>query len=284
MRYNEIIITIISISILLLYFNSLSAYFPLYSCIVIRVNHPSNKQIKRYLHWKKYFPQNCHIFLLSTSYINNSLLNISKIKLVVVTFKEIFNYYPNIKHLKGNCSSFKTPRLLLWVSHTESIIILYNKLKFKYNFVWIIEQDVGYVGNLFKFINMYRNDDSDLITFGVGKINPKWIWFNCATEQYLKRRREYFKYNYGYANRECVQRWSKKYINELQRDLYNNFHSQTETSSIELVFYHNLSYSTIPYKYIGYVYNAGKSLTENQWINITKTKDNKNKLFHPLKF
>lgn len=283
MRYYDIII-IVNVSFLLYFYNTLSLYNILFSCIVIRIDNPSTKQIMRYIKWKEYFPHYYHFFLLSKNNIINPQLNRSKIKLITVSFKEILNKYPNMKKLKGNCSSFRSSKLLLWISHTESIIIFYNKLKIKYNFIWIIEQDVGYVGNLYKFINMYKNNVNDLITFGVGKVNSKWVWFNCATEQYLKRRQLFFKYNYGYANREYVQRWSKIYINKLKNDLKNSFHSQTEASSIELIYYHNLSYSTIPRKFIGYKFMAGKSLTEKQWINITKTNDNKNKLFHPLKF
>lgn len=80
----------------------------------------------------------------------------------------------------------------------------------------------------------------------VKKTFPRWVWFNCATEKYLSRRINYFKSKNGYSNREYIQRWSSQYITNFMIDLQSEYHSQSESSSIELVFYHNLTYEVIP--------------------------------------
>lgn len=253
------------------------------SCIVIRINNPTSKQVFRYLKWRKYFPVSFNFYLLSMKKMNRSLLTRINMINVVVSFSEIKLVYPNITKLKGNCSNFKNSKLLSWISHSESIILFYKKLKLKYDYIWIIEQDVGFLGNLYDFVKLYEYNKKDLITIGVGKSTDRWVWYNCATDKYISRRLKYFNSNYGYVNRENIQRWSKLYIAKMMIDLQRDYHSQTETSTIELVFYHNLSYEIIPMKFIGYM-SAGKSLTESKWINISNNKRNYNKFFHPLKF
>lgn len=270
---------IINIVILLLFeVNIKSIYL---TCIVVRINNPTSSQISRYLKWRRFFPSRFNFYLLSMKNINlskSSMIN------VVVSFDEIKYKYPNISKLKGSCKNFNTPQSISWISHSESLIVFYKKIKLKHDYMWIIEQDVGFVGNLYNFIKIYENNKKDLITFGFRKITPKWLWFYCATEKYITRRYNCFNDSYGYSNREYIQRWSKLYIKEMMNDLQNNYHSQTESSTMELIFYHNLSYELIPKKFIGYPCFATKSLTEFQWLNISYNKRNSNKFFHPLKF
>lgn len=251
------------------------------SCIVIRINEVTIEQMQRYFQWIDCFPQNYNFYLLSMRKVNISKNNIQNI---IVTFNNVMAIFPNITKLKGNCSSFKLPKLLSWISHSESIILFYKKIKTKYNYIWIIEQDVGYSGNLYQFIKLYDNNTSDFITINVGKKTNKWVWFYCATDKYIKRRTNIFKSDYGYATREYIQRWSKSYISKMFEDLSNQYHSQSETSSIEMVFYHNLTYEEIPKKYIGSPLCAGMSITKHKWESILLNKNKSNKFYHPLKF
>lgn len=274
-----------NITFIVLFFLRMNIKSNITYCLVIRVNYPTTKQVLRYLKWRKYFPSNFNFYLLLMKNINYSLLTtIKTIHIVSITFNKIKSNYPNILNLKGNCSSFKSSKLLSWISHSESLILFYKSLKVCYQYIWIIEQDVGFVGNLYNFIKQYDKQKSDLITIGVGKITNKWVWFNCATEKYIIRRSNLYRNNCGYSNREYVQRWSKLYIANMMIDLENGYHSQTETSSIELVFYHNLTYEVIPNRFIGSPLCAGRSISEDKWINISFNNQNSNKFFHPLKF
>lgn len=253
------------------------------TCLVIRINNPTIQQLHRYSRWRKMFPDYFHFYILSMQSINSSFI-ISNIKVLVVTFNDIILSYPNIRKIKGSCATFKSPNLLLWISHTESLILFSMKLKIKYDYMWIIEQDVGFVGNLFLFITKYRYSNRDLITYGKKKIDNNWIWYKCATQKYILRRNIFFNSKFGYKNTEYIQRWSKKYIKFMKIDLDNNYHSQTESSTIEIVYYHNLTYDLIPKHFIGSPMYAGKSLSKNSWKMIMENKNNENKFFHPLKF
>lgn len=278
--------------IFIIVYNACIVYFLIYnysqnkykSCIVIRISDATNQQIIRYLTWKKQFPIHFHFYLLSLKRTYYSLLNKSGIKIINIKFKDIVMSYPNIFKLNGNCKHFKSFKLLSWISHSESLILFYKRLKIKYRYIWIIEQDVGFVGNLFKMISVYKNNIADLITIGAGRMNDKWVWFNCATVNYLKRRKQNFIENYGYTNREYIQRWSQLYIRKMMQDLEYSYHSQTESSTIELVFYHNLSYQLINQKYLGLPLGSGKSITQESWKFISNNKNNSYKFFHPLKF
>lgn len=254
------------------------------SCIVIRVNKPTIKQIERYINWRKSFPNYYHFYILSMQVGYNFTKTNSKMKEIVVTFKEVLNKYSKIKTLKGNCSKFKSPKLLSWISHSESLIVFKNKLSFNYDYIWIIEQDVGFVGNLYNFISKYNKNERDLITTGNKTVNEEWVWLSCATKKYLSRRLNFFHSNLGYFNREYIQRWSNKYFSYMMRDLDNEYHSQSETSTIEIIYYYNLTFEIIPKSNIGSPMCAGESITEIKWFNITNNIYNINKFFHPLKF
>lgn len=272
--------------ILILYFIYRIKFFIKYfsSCIVIRISDVTYEQIHRYNMWLHYFPQEFKFYFLSMRVTNISYISNSKIEQIVVSYNDILYSFPNIMKLNGNCSTFKSFNLISWISHSESIILFYKKIKMKYKYIWIIEQDVGYTGNLYRFIKLYDNNNNDLITFNVGKKNNKWVWFYCATDKYIRRRMLFFNDSYGYANREYVQRWSDVYISKISSDLFSHYHSQSESSSIEAVFYHNLTYEEIPKKYIGSPLCAGKSITQNKWKSILSNKSKSNKFFHPLKF
>lgn len=252
-------------------------------CIVIRIYKPTYSQLKRYNRWKSTLPNYYTFYLLSMEKINLSVYN-NSMKNMVVSFDDVKRVYPSIFKIKGNCSTFKSPKLLSWISHTESLTIFYNNIKIKYKYVWIIEQDVGYTGMLYDFLKKYELNNKDFITLTINKITPNWVWYYCSTNKYIKRRKKFFKNNYGYSNREYVQRWSITYFIKISYDLKNYYHSQSETSSIETVFYHNLSYEIVSKNYIGSPLSAAKSLTNEQWISISKKKEKRNKFYHPLKF
>lgn len=95
------------------------------TCIVVRINNPTPKQILRYIEWKKFFPISYNFYLLSMNMMNKSFINRLNIKNIVVKFSEIKLLYPNITSLKGNCSNFKSSKLISCISHSESLILFF---------------------------------------------------------------------------------------------------------------------------------------------------------------
>lgn len=246
--------------------------------VLIRAVNPTLSQMKRYEKWRFDLPCNYDMhLLLSSPYRNSTKLFNST---TIITLREIKQIYPKLNQMGNECRGIRS---ILWITHTESILMWYKQLKKKYSYIWIIEQDVGVTGNIYSIVSKFENTGYDLITFNLFH-TKRWRWQYCATREYLVYRNVSTSYNGTlYTSREYFQRWSPALFNEFDKNLGKGLHAASEGSIPETAVYGKLKVGIIPKMNIGKAF-CGKSFTKDEWNNIKSNPSLQNKIFHPLKF
>lgn len=253
--------------------------------VVVRISNPTESQIKRYFEWELSLPDYYEFWFIINP--TNETVEIHKKNTYSITMKRVFEQYPNITELKlpNRCKSYrKDDKFYMWVSHTESIIQWYHYTNDKYDYIWILEQDLGVSGSLSTILDHYNESRSDLITYNVKEENSKWPHFRCYSNNYISWRLKYIDENKMYTTKEFIQRWSKKLINKLDENLNNGIHAISEASVIETTIFYNLTYQLLNKEDIGYAFDWNHRVSKKGWEKILKDKSKQNKLYHALKF
>ena len=117
--------------------------------------------------------------------------------------------------MTGKCS-------LAWGFHIEPLVLWWLSLPSseRYDFVWVLEDDVGVAGSLVDLIQEYSSNPADLLSHTVGPMNPEWCWRDVHTAEFAKlaqpNTRKRKRGESGFFNSpEHVQRFSAKLLNRL---------------------------------------------------------------------
>ena len=151
---------------------------------------------------------------------------------------------------------FHVEALLLWwrnVSQRHSSKAKGTSKRPPYDFVWIVEDDVGVAGgSLSDLIKMYMHCHADLLTRDILPVESGWYWQNVHTgENFLSAVN-----NATYTNREHVQRFSANMFAVLDRLACEGISSWSEmhVPSVARCVRHCLSSAEINSCNIGSVY------------------------------
>lgn len=205
----------------------------------------------------------------------------------IITYDDVINIYPsiyNINNKKCNPHNILSKEIFFWAFNTEQLYLWYKKYGKTYQYVWIFEQDIGFSGNINYFLKEYDNDYSDLIISNYIKVNDSWPYSKCATSNYLNYLELHLGKSMVYQTYVFIQRYSNKLFNILREYLNNKFHRHSEASSIEAALMENLSINIINKKYIGDIFDWNGRVSRSTWIKILNHDENRNKLYHALKF
>lgn len=254
--------------------------------VVVRFSSATESQIKRYFEWELSLPDNYDFWFIINP--TDETVEYRKKNTYYITMKRIYQQYPNLTELRlpNRCMKSDIPddKFYMWISHTESIMQWYHYTKDKYDYVWILEQDLGVSGSLSVILDHYNESTSDFITYDVEEEKPNWPHFRCYSNKYMEWRAKYIDKDIMYSTREFIQRWSRNLFNTLDDQLRNGLHAISEASLIETTLFNNLTYELFDKKDIGYKFGWNKRVNKKEWESILKNPIHKNKLYHALKF
>lgn len=254
--------------------------------VVVRFSNATESQIKRYFDWELSLPENYEFWFIINPI--DETVEYRKKNTYYITMKRIYDTYPSIRELRlpKHCINANIPddKFYMWISHTESIMQWYHYTNNKYDYVWILEQDLGVTGSLSTILDHYNESTSDFISFDVAEETPKFPHFHCYSNNYLEWRLKYSDKNKGYSTREFIQRWSKNLFNKLDEELINGMHAISEMSVVETTVFNNLTYELLDSNQIGYKFGWNKRVGKGEWEKIRKKPKYNNQLFHALKF
>lgn len=244
--------------------------------VIVKVSNPTKAQIKRYYEWKKTMSLDYRFEILS-----DKNLTIPKMKVNVISPHLLFKKWPNILKLGGVCYN-KGVSKAMWVSIVEHYILyaILSKIRFKY--FWMIEQDLGYSGNLYKFMKQYENSNVDVILKEWYKHDTSF-WSECFTPEYYNWRIKYH-YNIKYQSYNWITRLSNNAVDKLYIEFELGRHVDNEESLPERIKPLNLTYIFFNHSYDGYKYDWNTRINSAEWYKILNNKNYTNKLFHALKF
>ena len=107
--------------------------------------------------------------------------------------------------LSGKCT-------MAWGFHVECLC-LWRKFcqgEAKYDYIWVIEDDVGISQSITSLIREYENEESDLITDGAEEMAKEWFWKNVFSKNFNTK-----VGLHKIVSKEHVQRLSKRLMERL---------------------------------------------------------------------
>lgn len=256
------------------------------TAVIIRAKYPTKSQILRYIDWFDSIGNDYDFYIMLDEPLVRQYTDIPNF--IYINYTMVINEYPEIVNLRrrGNCKHKLFPDYFfyMWVSHTESILIWYNQLQYKYDYLWILEQDLGYSGKMGDFLRIFDNQTHDFIADKVLCSPKKYAHQYCRTEKYGEYRSKHNTNHSLCYSDEFIQRWSMKLIDILNEQTKNGLHAISETSVAEAALYNKLSYTTIPLEYHGIYFRWSRKIGPITWEKINNNQTMLNKLYHALKF
>lgn len=246
--------------------------------ILVRASHPTNAQIDKFVQWSKSLDA-CYKLIILT---DDKSLQILDVDIEVITANEVVSKWPAMKSQGGDCGNKEDVFYMRFYSY-EHIIVWSRRAKIKFKYLWYLEQDLGYSGNINNFIKIYDKYDVDIISLPY-KLNPiKW-WYECFTKEYNDWREEFYDKKKRYVNQVFICRMNRKVLDILYNQFELKRHTTSEAVIPEITFIFHLSVRIISSKYIGYTCVWNGRVKPDEWEEINKSIENRNKLYHALKF
>lgn len=300
--------------------------------IIWRCHNSTTNAINRIKKWAKEFQEKNDI-KSDIKYSLHISMDVSEGTKIYLETKRVFKDYDILFHSYSNQNMTKSYPILnemlkrvppyffhqsLSVAkgfHIESICLWWSwinniAIKISYDYIWIIEDDIGITGGLLKtgslyeFVDLYdkknwkkRNDEyennnPDLITYGKyqtfyhGTYYDRWVYHDTVSNAYALLTHE----TEQFYTQEHVQRFSARYLNLLH--YYIKTHKITawsEQSSISIIT------SLKPHWRVGYIeygnigqYEVIKRINQTQFEKIQSIENNSStnpiKLWHALKW
>lgn len=210
-----------------------------------------------------------------------------------------------------------------WGFHPESINVWFQKCISKklkgihqaprdiYDFVWVLEDDVGFSDGLYSFVKHYVSDSADLVTGhgftghetaenGFGRPQPQipgdwrwdkrewygtkgWCWYHVRSSNFRERIEKLGAVQL--ASPEHAQRFSRNMLDELHNwgkadaIAWSEMSTPTICKAISTLRCRHLDSQTI-----GVPYSFKGRISREDWAAILNDPAQKGKIFHALKF
>lgn len=253
------------------------------SVIVIHTSSPTHYQIERYKEWYNSKPENYHVIIITDKCELKN--NITTIPIICYTQNEFMKDFPQLKAMTGLCTD-KWPGYYMWTSSIEHVIIGIKKENINFKYLWLVEQDLGYTGNLFDFFRKYDRMEFDFIAqnYDNQESNETWMWFDCSTPEYTEWKSNTKISKKRVSGQINIARLSTKLIDSVLFNIKMKRHTFSEATLIENVIINNLTLRLIDKKDFGEICNVFDKIPLKDWIKIQKDPKKKNKLYHALKF
>lgn len=247
--------------------------------ILVRASHPTKAQIEKFIEWDKSL-DGCYKLIVLT---DDKSLHISNVDIDVITAHEVLSKWPAMKRQGGDCKNEKD-QFYMWSSSHEHIVLWSRKTKLKFEYLWHLEQDLGYSGNINNFIKMYDKYNVDIISLPYRQKRKSDWWHKCFTKEYNDWREEFYDKNTRYMFSLFIYRIHHKILDILYNQYELKRHTSNEAVIPELAFALHLSARIISSKYIGYTCEWNGRVKESEWEEINKSIENRNKIYHALKY
>eukprot|EP00038_Savillea_parva_P032033 m.93209 g.93209 ORF g.93209 m.93209 type:complete len:531 (-) comp9988_c0_seq1:212-1804(-) len=230
----------------------------------------------------------------------------------VATYSDVTRRYPGLFAMrmpgKGDFPLPNTPEhkvMLAHMFHTEPIQRFLANVdaseREQMGWLWVMEQDVMYTGKFSSFFDKYASNPADLVGSSKHKkyhCEPtwhKWMWAGTGSETFKTR----YPKSKRWDDTEFVSRFSARLLEQLSKESDAGSHAPSEmhvctvvkntpgfTSATILMEDRGRDFSWQPHRRRDEFADEGKRgyKDEADWINVNGGPDDKNKIFHPVKF
>lgn len=216
----------------------------------------------------------------SCNYINL----LSPYKVICFTRNDFIREFPLYKNMSGGCYN-QNAGFYMWSMWLESVLHSIKSIYSEYKYIWVMEGDVGYSGDISNFFKKYDQKYSDLLSLpaGIARSVNDWCWYDCCTYEYMKWIKSIAPIERIVAAINII-RLSPKLIDLVMNNLKLNRHSHCESTLHETARYNNLKISIINASDLGKEIGVGDRVNQFNWKLYNSNPLKQNKLYHALKF
>ena len=206
---------------------------------------------------------------------------------------EMVEAYPALREVAktrriADTTEFKSKELsLAWGFHVEALNLWYQRRRTtKVDFVWKLEDDVGFSGSLLDLVRSFEDDGADLLTADVDhRPGPRWWWADAGTAEYYAA---YGRARQRLASREHAQRFSRALLDRLHAlSVDRGITAWSEALPVVVcAAAEDLVLAKLPRSLLGDPFAHDGRVTERAWRDICEGRSarKKGRLYHALKF
>lgn len=251
--------------------------------LVITLNEPSRFMLDRAKEYQKYRSNTFDVWYIFDATIKYEIPSEYKLYFEKNVYKfnssDFTTTYPHIKDLLLNCGRAREYeqglqyRYIAYMTMAERINEMYLKNKLKTKYLWILEQDAGVTGNLEKMIRKFDNYSEDFISRDL-ELNTKsykkffrnyYYYSQCLSDVF----KDYLIGKPVYKAHIFFSRFSKRYMEHLNRYINLGYHGNSELMYPTIAFLNNLSMTTIPESLIYKKSNWDTDFTKKEFYSLS---------------
>lgn len=254
-----------------------------YKLIVVTFSKLTKAQLNRYKHIAQHLPNDYNITFVTDRCSFIDILKPYKVFcFTIADFKSIFKN-PN-ENMRGYCHN-REDVFYMWTLCLESVVHSIKYIYKKYKYIWIIESDLAYSGNINIFFKKYDKNYSDLLSLPKVHITSlnEWCWYNCYTYEYMKWIQSYTPVERIYAY-VMIVRISPILFEIVMSNIKLNRHTHCESTLHEAAIYNNLTISFFEKSDFGEKFGVDDRINISEWNMYNRNPLKQNKLYHALKF
>jgi len=285
------------------------------AALLVRTCRPSDAMVERMLRWAQELGPEIDFFVsidetfeaahstaprIEAAAQEHGLLE-GRVRLHRYTELELAGDYPALVELRAKLPNgpLDIPgkgglRSMAWMFHSEPLGHWLRSLKDPdaYSFVWVMEDDVGFSGNISELVQSYAADPHDLISGRwISTPAPReppqgprftggWYWYYDITDAFDQR----VPPEQRCITEEHVQRISFRLLREIERWCREGASTVSEQLVPTVACVSGMPVKPLREEHIGDPFHYETKLDEASWKQILASGESPGRLYHALKF
>ncbi|CAL1142197.1 unnamed protein product [Cladocopium goreaui] len=181
-----------------------------------------------------------------------------------------------------DCFQLPGPKSLAWCFHVEALLLWWRSLASKPKFVWVLEDDAGFSGDIAQFISAYQEETSDLISHEFQVADPTWVWYDAVSETWKLEEAKTTMPRLRCA--EHVQRFSAGLLDVLEGFAMRQVSGWSETSVPSLCRWARRSMTSLRPEHVGQIFSYAGKVPKDAWPRICEDARTRGRWWHALKW
>lgn len=281
------------------------------TAVVVRVHSgTSDAMLQRHIFWASQLEratergglQTCFWVLVDETFGDNAVRNrlttlaasahLSSVRFLPYNEADMANTFSVLAELRASlpntqdvrdCFTLPCRKSLAWGFHVEAILVWWRHVTDRPGptpaFVWILEDDAGFSGDISEFAMAYADSDTDLLVHGLRPVDSSWVWCSAASPAFGRR--------CGTRQWRCaehVQRFSAALLRELDRCSSSGVAAWSEMAVPSLCAAAGLSFAELRAEHLGAVFAFNGVVPESAWPRLCEQLSTRNRWWHALKW